>query len=289
MNESARSTKRGAVIVPAYNEEARIQSTLAPLSQAASEGCIELIVVCNGCTDKTADLARAVEGAQVVESTIASKTYALNEGDRTATLWPRLYVDADVAISIDAVLAVLDRLATGEVLAARPAFRYGLDGADYLVRSYYRARTASEVHGDALWWAGVYGLSRAGHSRFGEFPTVVGDDKFVDSQFEHYEKAVVDCEPAIWRTPTNARGLIAVLTRHQRGNSELAALDPARVKPTSTATARAVLQKVRGPRSAADAVVYFGFAIAARLGAKRKKAGWERDESSRTRNRSNLS
>jgi hypothetical protein len=44
-----------------------IKRTLAPLSLAAVDGCIELVVVCNGCTDETSEVARSVPGVRVVE------------------------------------------------------------------------------------------------------------------------------------------------------------------------------------------------------------------------------
>ena len=271
---------RGAVIVPAFDEARVIEQSLAPLSRAAIDGFIELIVVCNGCTDDTADRARAVPGARVLELPTGSKTLAMNAGDAAATLWPRLYLDADIQISAAAVLAVLDRLSRGDVLAARPAFRYGTDGANAIVRSYYRARGRMAIHEDALWWAGVYGLTARGHRRFGQFPLVTGDDKFVDSQFAAHEKAVVDTERSTWVTPTSTAGLITVLGRHSRGNAELAA-DSAAAPRTSRATALAVLRSARGPRAATDAAVYLVVAIVARWRAARQCAAWERDDSSR--------
>jgi hypothetical protein len=273
--------RRGSVIVPAYNEAAVIERTLAPLSLAAVDGFIELIVVCNGCSDDTADRARSVPGAQVVELKVGSKPLALNTGDEVATLWPRLYLDADIQITTDTVIAVLDRLARGDVLAARPTSRYGLVGANALVRSYYRARTRAFVHQDEMWWAGVYGLNEKGHARFGAFPDVTGDDLFVDSQFDTHEKAVVPTQPSVWTTPTNLGGLLTVLGRHYRGNTELARDDPAGVDRTSSATARAVLCTIRGLGSMVDAAVYIAIAVTSRLFVIRRKRGWERDESSR--------
>lgn len=270
------------MIVPAYNESAVIASTLAPLSQAATEGYIELIVVCNGCVDDTADQARSVPGVTVVELATASKPLALNTGDQIATLWPRIYLDGDIAISAETVVATLDRLGVGDILAARPSFEYGLEGADPLVRRYYRARMRISAYGDELWWAGVYGLSEAGHARFGEFPVVTGDDKFIDSTFESHEKAVVRTEPAIWHAPTTARGLLTVLTRHHRGNAELAALEPTRIQLTGMATARGVLKSIRGPGSCVDASVYLAFALAARWRSRGADTAWERDDTSRT-------
>jgi GT2 family glycosyltransferase len=282
--ELSGSRQRGAVIVPAYNEAAVIKRTLAPLSRAAVDGFIELIVVCNGCTDDTAAAARSVPGVRVVELEQGSKPAALNAGDEAATLWPRLYLDADIQISVAAVLAVLDRLAQGDVLAARPDSRYDFDGASALVRSYYRARQRIPQHKLALWGAGAYGLSAKGHQRFGVFPMVTGDDKYVDTQFDADEKAVVATDPSVVKTPADAKSLLAILRRGHRGNAELSAdehrLD-ARMRKTGVDSAVAVVRAIRGPRSAVDAAVFIGVAFAKRWPVRQAQV-WERDESSRS-------
>jgi CelD/BcsL family acetyltransferase involved in cellulose biosynthesis len=276
--------RRGAVIVPAYNEAAVIKRTLAPLSGAAVDGIIELIVVCNGCTDDTAELARSVPGVRVVELEQGSKPAALNAGDEAATLWPRLYLDADIQISAAAVIAVLDRLAQGDVLAARPTCRYDTDGASALVRSFYRARRRIPQHKLAMWGAGAYGLSANGHQRIGAFPMVTGDDLYVDTRFDAAEKVVVATEPSVVRTPADVKSLLAILRRGHRGNAELSARGQElekRKQNTSVDTAAAVVRTIRGPQSAVDAAVYIGMASAKRRGF-RKAQVWERDESSRS-------
>ena len=273
------------MIVPAYNEAAVIKRTLAPLSQAAVDGFIELIVVCNGCTDNTAEVARGVPGVRVVELEVGSKPLALNTGDEVATLWPRLYLDADIQITAAAVLAVLDRLAQGDVLAARPDSRYDFDGASALVRSYYRARGRIPQHKLAMWGAGAYGLSAKGHQRFGVFPMVTGDDFYVDTQFDADEKAVVATEPSVVKTPADAKSLLAILRRSHRGNTELSADGhgpDARMRNTGLDTAVAVVRATRGPQSAVDAAVYVGMAFAKRWTVGQAQV-WERDESSRLR------
>ena len=276
--------QRGAVIVPAYNEAAVIKRTLAPLSGAAVDGFIELIVVCNGCTDDTAEVARSVPGVQVVELEQGSKPAALNAGDEAATLWPRLYLDADIQISAAAVLAVLDRLAQGDVLAARPLSRYDFDGASALVRSYYRALQRIPQHKLAMWGAGVYGLSAKGHQRFGVFPVVTSDDLYVDTQFEAAEKAVVATEPSVVKTPADVKSLLAILRRSRRGTAELSADGHGphtRIRNTGPDTAVAVVRTIHGPRSAVDAAVYTGMAFAKRWTVRQSQV-WERDESSRS-------
>jgi GT2 family glycosyltransferase len=279
------SRQRGAVIVPAYNEATVIKRTLAPLSRAAVEGFIELIVVCNGCTDDSADVARSVPGARVLELEQASKPAALNVGDDVATLWPRLYLDADIQISVEAVFAVLDRLAQGDVLVARPRCEYDSRGASALVRSYYRVRNRGGFvqHKLVMWGAGAYGLNKKGHERFGSFPAVTGDDLYVDTRFDAHEKAVVATDPSVIRTPADVRSLVAILGRH-RGGAELLAREhgtDGRVRDTGLDTALSVVATIRGPRSAVDAAVYLGIALAGRR-PQRGSPVWQRDASSRS-------
>jgi glycosyltransferase involved in cell wall biosynthesis len=284
VQQLSRPRQRGAVIVPAYNEAAVIKRTLAPLSQAAVDGLIELIVVCNGCTDGTAEVVRSVPGVRVVELEQGSKPAALNAGDAATTLWPRLYLDADIQITAAAVLAVLDRLAQGDVLAARPDSIYNFDGASALVRSYYRARQRIPGHQLAMWGAGAYALSAKGHHRIGVFPSVTGDDLYVDSQFDASEKAVVATDPSVVKTPADVKSLLAIRRRSHRGAAELSAAwhgPDEQIRNTGWETLVAVVRAIRGPRSAVDVVVYLGVAFAARWGA-RKAHSWERDESSRS-------
>jgi exopolysaccharide biosynthesis WecB/TagA/CpsF family protein len=277
--------QRGAVIIPAYNEEAVIKRTVAPLSTAVVEGFIDLVVVCNGCTDKTADVARRVPGVRVVELEQGSKPAALNAGDEATTLWPRLYLDADIQISPGAVLAVLDRLAQGDVLVARPTSEYDSRGASALVRSYYRARNRISQHKSAMWGAGAYGLNEKGHGRFGAFPAVTGDDLYVDTRFAAYEKAVVATDPSLVKTPADVKSLLAIMRRSHRGGAELLADEQGlrgRVRDTGLDTAVTVLATIRGPRSAVDAAMYLGIGLARRYRYQRSQV-WERDESSRSR------
>jgi GT2 family glycosyltransferase len=279
--------QRGSVIIPAFNEAAVIKRNLMRLSNAAVDGYFELIVVCNGCTDDTADVARSVAGVQVLELELGSKPAALNAGDAAATLWPRLYLDADVQISAQAVIEVLDRLAEDDLLAASPDSRYDWRGATTLVRSYYRAKDRIGQHKSTMWSAGAYGLNEKGHARFGAFPTIIGDDLFVDTRFDAHEKAVLPTDPSVRKTPVDAGSLLAILRRHHRGVAELSAMQSGadtRVRDTGLNTAAAVVATIRGPRSAVDAAVYLGMALAARSSYRRSDV-WERDESSRSSER----
>lgn len=299
----------GAVIIPAHNEAAVIRRTLDRLVPVLATGRVEVIVSCNGCTDATAEIAKEYDGVRVLDLEVPSKTAALNAADAAATLWPRLYLDADIELSPAALRMVLDRLGRGEVPAARPAFRYDTAGASPLVKAFYRARRRIPSTRQALWGAGVYGMTEEGHARLGRFPDITADDLFVDQLFAPEEKAVVHAPPVSVKTPRTAAGLLAILRRNYRGQAELrqnsrSQTQPGGNSPTESSTPsseaatptvqaslgaggtgtrrtlRELLGSVRGPASAFDAAVYAGFVTAARIRPSRPQA-WERDETSR--------
>jgi hypothetical protein len=210
----------GSVVIPAHNEQAVIVPGLDALFEGFADGELDVVVVCNGCTDGTAELARS-SGHQltVVELQTASKPAALREGDRRATVFPRIYLDADVSMPGSSARAVLERLRGAGAQAARPPLVYDSTGASAVVRSYYRARSRLPTVMTALWGAGVYGLSAAGRRRFAEFPNLQADDFFVDQQFGGGDLEIVPCAPVVVRTPQRARHLRAVLRRTYRGKS----------------------------------------------------------------------
>ena len=271
----AESFPHGSVIIPAHNEASVIARTLAPLAPLAAAGELEVIVACNGCTDDTAAIARGFEGVTVLEIPQASKTAALNAGDAAASRWPRLYVDADVQISPGTVGEVLSALASGQVLAARPAVRFDLRGAHPLIHSYYRARVQLPVARSGLWGGGVYGLSEEGRKRFQQFPDLIADDLFVDELFRPDEKAVLDVAPAVICPPRTPRDQVAVLHRVYRGNAQQHGR-----YGTGGHTLAEVARSIRGPISAGHALVYVGFALAGRRG-NAPAGAWERDASTR--------
>ena len=103
-----------SVIIPAHNEQAVIRRSLESLTCGSQPGEVEIIVVANGCTDATADAARAFAPAvRVIETPIASKIHALNLGDQAASGFPRFFIDADVVLPLDALRRLAARLDAG--------------------------------------------------------------------------------------------------------------------------------------------------------------------------------
>jgi len=107
---------RLSVVIPAYNEALRLPSTLSRVRQhlAARKGEHEIVVVDDGSTDGTAEVARAAGGAVRVlrHQPNRGKGYAARRGMLAATGERRLMTDADLSTPIEelaALEAALDR------------------------------------------------------------------------------------------------------------------------------------------------------------------------------------
>jgi Glycosyl transferase family 2 len=277
----------GSVVIPAHEEAAVIGRCLDALFTGFMPGELDVVVVCNGCTDQTAAVARSCgHPVRVVELASASKPAALRVGDAAASTFPRLYLDADVMLPGSAARRVLQRLRSGAV-AARPPIRYDSEASSAPVRSYYRARSRVPAVLGSLWGAGVYGLSAAGRRRFGTFPDLVADDLWVDGLFDSGEVEIVDCAPVVVVAPRRSRDLVRVLRRVYVGKGERAAApDPDCRAPETIASTLRDLRRLAalGPVAALDAATYAAFAAGARLALSLGSLagdGWERDDSSR--------
>jgi glycosyltransferase involved in cell wall biosynthesis len=272
-------------VIPAHNEAAVIGRCLDALAAGVGPGELEVVVVCNGCTDATASVARrSGHPVTVLELEAPSRIEALRAGEQAATALPRLFLDADVVLSGGAAKALLTRLAEPSVVAARPPIRYDASASSWLVQRFYAARAQLPNVMRSLWGAGVYGLSTAGRSRFTDFPAVVADDLFVDRLFATAEIEVLPTEPVTISCPRTARGLLRVLKRTYRGNAALTGVG-GQPRPGTRGTMRDLARlATRGLPSLRDAIVYGSFVtigrIVARFGSSRVGM-WERDETSR--------
>jgi hypothetical protein len=271
----------GAILMPAHNEGAVIARSLARLLDGLDPS-VRVVVVCNGCTDNTAEVARTMgPRVEVLELAQASKPAAIRAGEHAVPeLFPRLYLDADVDLTGAAANATLRRLREGAP-AARPTAQLDLQGASGVIGRYYRAWSRLPRTSERLWGAGVYGLSREGRNRFGAFPDVVADDLFVDELFRGDEISIVQTEPVIARVPRTVRAQLRMMRRSRGGNVEL--VSSGRAESTTWMTLRAAAASATsGPCEAVDAAVYLLITLAGRASTRLARSGtWERDESSR--------
>lgn len=274
---------RGSVVIPAHDEASVIERTLAPLAALAAGDEVDVVVAANGCSDDTVERAQGFPGVRVLDLPEPSKVAALNAADAATDRFPRVYLDADVLAPEQSVVAVLEALASGPEVAARPPFVYDLAGAGPVVRAYYRGRLRLPANSAALWGAGCYAMSEKGRSRFGAFPALVADDLYVDTLFEPHEKVVVDAAPVVVRVPRTSGALGRVLRRTYGGNAEmiehLRAVSGA--QPLPSGNVRALLASVHSPASLGDATVYASFSVWGRSRLPGRTTPWLRDESSR--------
>jgi glycosyltransferase involved in cell wall biosynthesis len=211
-----------SVVIAAHNEAAVLGPCLDLLLGDAAPGELDVIVVANGCTDRTADVARARGGVRVIELARPSRVAALNSGDAVATDYPRIYLDADIHVTTPTIRALCGALAApGAPLVAVPSRRLELDGRPLLVRAYYAIQRWLPVFDEGLFGRGLVALSMAGRERFTEFPEVMADDLFLDSLFTGAERLRLPEVATSVATPMRTRDLVRRLARVRRGNAAL--------------------------------------------------------------------
>ncbi len=184
-----------SIVIPAHNEERVIGRLLDALTAAGppadGPAALDVVVVCNGCTDATAQAA-ARPGVTVVEIPVPSKHAALRAGDRHARGFPRVYVDADVEIDASGIRILAEAVAPADgVLAAAPARRLPTAGCAWRVRAYYRVWQLLPAVREGLFGRGVIALSERGHARIAGLPPLMADDLAVSLAFAPHERAVV--------------------------------------------------------------------------------------------------
>jgi len=308
-----------SIVIPAHNEERVIGRLLDALSAPSAtpgpataggpkspwsggtspgRGVLDIVVVCNGCTDGTARAAAAHPGVRVVEIPTPSKHQALRTGDAHAAGFPRVYVDADVVIAAADVRMLADAVSGADgVLAAAPGRDLPLAGCAWPVRAYYRIWQRLPSVREGLFGRGVIALSEQGHARIAGLPPLMADDLAVSLAFAPRERRVVErarvtvLPPRTWadliRRRIRAGTSTAQLEDHQAGSADADPGGEPQARPsarTSTADLRGVLR--REPWLLPHLAVFLGVALVARRKSSRAvRQGdfgtWLRDESSR--------
>lgn len=275
-----------SVIVPAHDEESVIARLLHGLVEHHADR-LEIIVVANGCSDETVAAASSVSSiVRVVEITEPSKRLALARGDAEATVFPRIYVDADVEISGTSIEALVLALSEDGVEAAAPQRIVPEHGVSLMVRWYYDVWERLPQVRSGLFGRGVIALSRAGNTRVRALPAVMGDDLAASDAFGPDERVVVPNSMVTVWPPRNLRDLMRRRVRVVTGNVEA---DQRSIRRPESITRPKELWQIarREPFLVSRIPVFLGVAVASRILAQRAiRRGdtdtWPRDESSRT-------
>lgn len=109
-----------SVIIPAFNEEKTIGQVIDKVRESKNE--VEIIVVDNCCTDKTAEVAKS-KNTKIAYSNNQGKGYAMEVGLQHATGDIILFVDGDLGIYTDDIIGLMtEPIATGRADFTKSAF-----------------------------------------------------------------------------------------------------------------------------------------------------------------------
>ncbi|MDQ0935611.1 glycosyltransferase [Streptomyces turgidiscabies] len=278
-----------SIVIPAHNEGQVIGRLLDSLLAGPAEDETDIVVVCNGCTDDTAQVA-AARGprVRVVDIPTPSKHAALRAGDDHAHGFPRVYVDADVVITGADVRALTQPLGddASDVLATAPERRIPLAGCAWRVRAYYRVWQQLPAVRAGLFGRGVIAVSKTGHARIAALPPLMADDLAASLAFTPEERLVVGAASVVVHPPRTWQDLMKRRVRAAVSTAQVEqhrAPDEASAR-TSTADLKALVR--RDPKLFMSVVVFVAAAVAARRRAGKAIRAqdfgtWLRDESSR--------
>ena len=222
-----------SVLIPAHDEADWLPACLDALCAADPvAGPVEVIVVANGCTDDTAELARKKAPAfeargwalRVLELAQGSKLGALNAGEAAARGAVLVYLDADVLVSPPLLAQLAEALAEDA-----PRYASGMPqvttSGDWVTRHYTRfwQTTGFMTHGVPGF--GVFAMNRTGRGRWGDWPDIISDDTFARLNFRPEERIAVPA-PYAWPMIEGFAPLVRVRRRQDIGVAEVEQLFP---------------------------------------------------------------
>ena len=223
-----------SVIIPASNEEALIGDCLEAVAASDPPGVgVEVIVVANGCTDRTVERAEESRGLieargwrlEVIDRAQGGKLAALNAGDLIARPGSaRAYLDADVTVS-PALLAQVAQVLGREA----PAYASGrvriTGGPGFASRAYARLWAQVPFMKASVPGCGFFAVNAAGRARWEAFPDVISDDMYVRLLFAPEERHQVEAGYD-WPIADGFSRLVRVRRRQDAGVSQIHRLYP---------------------------------------------------------------
>jgi len=275
-----------SVVIAAHNEGAVIEATLRSVLANKLDRALQVIVVANGCSDDTAEKARKFgEAVEVIETPVGNKINAINLGDRAAKYFPRAFLDADCQLSEDLLQRVADAFEDEGVRIVAPGAKYVYEGHNPFLAGYYHLwRSLPYVKRNTM-ARGFYAIDQRLRERYVEFPSLIADDKFIRNLTKPAERRVAkDCFTTVYM-PANFGDLLKVKTRWTFGNLELAERRPdLNVNDRGEHDGAMKFVATRPWLWVNVPTFLFVWWYARRAARKKlaeKRAGWERDESTR--------
>lgn len=222
-------------MIPAHNEAAYLPACLtALLASGLVEGAVQVVVMANGCSDDTVEIARGftpqaqAKGWELTVLDLAQggKLNALNMGEAAATGAVLIYLDADVIVSPQIIPQIAAVLTTDAPRYASGRPHVTMTGDDQLTRLYTRFWLTTPFMTQGVPGFGVFAMNRAGRARWGDWPHIISDDTFARLNFAPAERLSV---PASYDWPVieGFTRLVQVRRRQDIGVAEIVARYPA--------------------------------------------------------------
>lgn len=270
------------VIIPAHNEAQMIGPCLRALLASVGDMSVQVIVVANGCTDATVEIAESyLEIAvsrgwvmRVLDLPDGGKLGALNAGDAAAQGEMRMYLDADVVVSAQLLCEIYDTLncdvakyASGSLEIPTPTSTISI-----AYRSLYQ-QVPFMTHG--VPGAGLFAMNKAGRDRWGVWPDIISDDTFARLQFTPSERCRVDASYT-WPIVEGWSNLVAVRRRQNAGVDEVRKLFPELLNNDDTPTMSLTKKISLVFSNPFGFAVYTGVALMVRLTRPKGRGDWRR-------------
>jgi hypothetical protein len=259
---------------------------LDALLSGTTPGEFEIVVAANGCDDRTVAIAlERLPGEAVLDLSDPSKIGALNSADAVCTVFPRIYLDADVVLSAAAAREVAGALDSGAALVAAPRPRPVTTGISVFVRWHYSVWERLPVTQDAYVGSGVFAVSAAGHERIAPFPKLIAEDQYVRRSFDRAERQQVSATFDLFPSRT-VRALVHRAIRGRAGNAQLEHMGIDLRTEESPRGLAGMVGLLRRPSDWPKVFTFCAITLAIRVGARKKRRQgdldtWNRDESSR--------
>ena len=281
-----------SVIVPAHDEARSIGRLLTALTSNPGQGDrsqdLDIVVVCNGCTDDTAQVARTHDrdgSIRVMEIPVPSKMEALRAGAAVAQRDVRVFLDADVVVDAASLAAMRRTMESAGALACGPVRVFPWEGVSRWVRWYYEVWQELPQVRSGLFGRGVLMVAPAGMQRLDLTTDLLSDDLAMSEAFAPAERVVAQAARVVIRPPKTLADLLRRRVRVAMGNTQADA-EGIRSVQARTGIGDLLGVALRDPRQTLKLPVFLAITLIARTRATRQQTRgnattWLRDESSR--------
>jgi len=208
-----------SVIIPAFNEEKVISRCLNALIDYKQQ--LDIIVVCNGCTDNTAKVVQSnFLDVRVILVETASKVNAVNLGLKQCKYQQVMLVDADIIFPFSELNRLVRFAEERKLMVASPIADVELTNSSIFVRAFYKVALRLPYYTKLKISAVIY-LSAEGRQKLGTLPDLISDDDYIRLSFSENQKKLVKELSYKLFAPIKYWGLIKILSRSHLGNKEL--------------------------------------------------------------------